>query len=398
MACTSVRKVMLFSHDAHPQMVTGAEKALLQLGEACQNHGWSAAWVSPRAGLATSRAAEMGFEVRVEPFPLLWSLIHEPHRVAEAIQLLNSFAEQSPLHQVILDFQPDLIVANSAINGLPAFLASARKIPLWWYIHEIIPGGKGMGPLLSLLHSCSDRILVPSADVEKSVSRKDQNPQKVVRLPYFTAIPPYPALLQAQKSIRHKFGWTNETAIVGWFGAIYPGKGLLEAIKSLSCVSRIDQQVVLAAAGTVVDPVYFQTCLDEARQNRCIDFQYLGVFSDIEQILPAVDIVVIPSLVEEAFPNIALEAMACGKCIAAYRSGGLKELVIQGETGYLSPKGDCLALGAFIRELLPDPVKRMQMGKKGREAAGKTYTKEIFYRQIREMLSQLMPAKRQAKE
>jgi glycosyltransferase involved in cell wall biosynthesis len=75
----------------------------------------------------------------------------------------------------------------------------------------------------------------------------------------------------------------------------------------------------------------------------------------------------LPSIVPEASPTVALEAMACGRPVVASRIGGIPEMVRHGETGLLVPPGDAPSLAAAIRALLRDQEGRKRLGENGRE-------------------------------
>ena len=71
----------------------------------------------------------------------------------------------------------------------------------------------------------------------------------------------------------------------------------------------------------------------------------------------------VPSVGNEPFGIVALEAMQCGKPVIASRIGGLADVVTHGETGLLVPPGDCRALTSAIERLLLDPDLRGRMGR-----------------------------------
>jgi glycosyltransferase involved in cell wall biosynthesis len=72
-------------------------------------------------------------------------------------------------------------------------------------------------------------------------------------------------------------------------------------------------------------------------------------------------IAVVPSLWEEPFGIVALEAMAMGKPVIASRVGGLSDIVVDGETGLLVPPGDVEALRAALVRLQGDSRLRQDM-------------------------------------
>ncbi len=81
------------------------------------------------------------------------------------------------------------------------------------------------------------------------------------------------------------------------------------------------------------------------------------------------DLFVVPSTDHETFCIAACEAMACARPVVAARTGGLPEVVRDGETGYLAPPGDAQAMAERIGALLGDAALRERMGAAG--AAGR---------------------------
>jgi glycosyltransferase involved in cell wall biosynthesis len=103
--------------------------------------------------------------------------------------------------------------------------------------------------------------------------------------------------------------------------------------------------------------------------------RFLGHRDDIPAILAASEVVAVPSVVEEAFGLTALEGMAAGRPVVAFASGGLPELVRDGETGILVRKGDVAGLASAIRRLLTDPALCQRLGAAGQRVAA-TFTTE----------------------
>ena len=73
-------------------------------------------------------------------------------------------------------------------------------------------------------------------------------------------------------------------------------------------------------------------------------------------------VVVVPSVWPEPCPTVALEAMGWGRPLVASRTGGLPDLVVDGDNGLLVPPGDPAALAAALRGLLEDDGRRHAMG------------------------------------
>jgi glycosyltransferase involved in cell wall biosynthesis len=88
-----------------------------------------------------------------------------------------------------------------------------------------------------------------------------------------------------------------------------------------------------------------------------------------EGLYGAADVVCQVSRWEEAFGWVIAEAMACARPLVATRVGGIPELVIDGETGYLVPPRSPAVIADKVVALLESESLRTQMGEAGRKLA-----------------------------
>ncbi|MDH4271891.1 MAG: N-acetyl-alpha-D-glucosaminyl L-malate synthase BshA [Candidatus Aminicenantes bacterium] len=86
------------------------------------------------------------------------------------------------------------------------------------------------------------------------------------------------------------------------------------------------------------------------------DVHFLGEQDQLEPLFFCTDLFLLPSE-EESFGLTALEAMNCSVPVIASDIGGLPEVVIHGETGYLMPVGDFEGMAAKAVDLLSDPAR-----------------------------------------
>ncbi|MBN2309927.1 MAG: N-acetyl-alpha-D-glucosaminyl L-malate synthase BshA [Candidatus Hydrogenedentes bacterium] len=103
--------------------------------------------------------------------------------------------------------------------------------------------------------------------------------------------------------------------------------------------------------------------------------EFLGKHPDIHEILPCADLVFQPSE-HESFGLVPLEAMGCEVPVLATASGGICEVVEHGVTGYLCEVGDTDAMAAYAVEILSDPDKQREMGRRGRERAMRVFPQD----------------------
>jgi len=87
--------------------------------------------------------------------------------------------------------------------------------------------------------------------------------------------------------------------------------------------------------------------------------------TELGEIYREADVLVLPTI-SDAFPLVALEAMACGTPVIASRVSGVPEMVEDWQTGFLVKPGDVGQLAMGIRFLTGDPALRNRMGANGR--------------------------------
>ena len=85
------------------------------------------------------------------------------------------------------------------------------------------------------------------------------------------------------------------------------------------------------------------------------------------------DVFVMPST-QEAFGQTALEAAACGVPVVGFNTGGIPDIVLDGESGFLCPVKDAQALRKAIEHLLINDKKRRDMGARAREHVEQNFT------------------------
>jgi glycosyltransferase involved in cell wall biosynthesis len=114
----------------------------------------------------------------------------------------------------------------------------------------------------------------------------------------------------------------------------------------------------------------------------------------LSNLLNAVDIIVLPSIALEDFPNIVLDAMAAGKVVLASRFSGIREQIIDGESGILFPPADSDAIAAAIITLWGDENFRKRLGDAAKRSYSERFTVERAVNSYQELYSRLISEKR----
>jgi glycosyltransferase involved in cell wall biosynthesis len=95
---------------------------------------------------------------------------------------------------------------------------------------------------------------------------------------------------------------------------------------------------------------------------------FAGFRSDVRALLPALDLLVVPSRTDGS-PLVVLEAMAAGLPVVVSAVGGLPDQITHGQQGLLVPPDDSAALAIALTRLLGDAALRVRMGAAGRRRA-----------------------------
>lgn len=103
--------------------------------------------------------------------------------------------------------------------------------------------------------------------------------------------------------------------------------------------------------------------------------KFIGTNENIENLLPCADLVFQPSE-HESFGLAHLEAMACRVPVLATDSGGVREVVEHGVTGYLCEVGDIESMAARAVEILSDSDLATSMGNAGRERVERLFGRD----------------------
>ena len=139
-------------------------------------------------------------------------------------------------------------------------------------------------------------------------------------------------------------------------GRLSPEKGILELVTAASGLN-----LVVAGDGPLRDRV------PQARG--------FVPHDELQRLYARAAVVACPSR-REGFGVACLEAMAHARPVVASAVGGLKDLVVDGETGLLVPPGDARTLRAALERLLGDRELRRRLGAAGRERARERFSWE----------------------
>jgi glycosyltransferase involved in cell wall biosynthesis len=127
----------------------------------------------------------------------------------------------------------------------------------------------------------------------------------------------------------------------------------------------------------------------EIRKPRHIHLGHIDRDRWISLAYSAADLTVVPSL-QDNFPNMALEAVACGVPVAGFAAGGIPDIVRPGVTGLLAQPGDAASLRRAITDLLEGDETRRRMAADCRRVAVEEYSNLRQARRYLDLYQQIL--------
>lgn len=165
-------------------------------------------------------------------------------------------------------------------------------------------------------------------------------------------------------------------------GVLFVGR--LLAHKGIDTLIRaMDAETPLTLVGRPYNPDYHQLLKDLA-QGKNVTFVTDASDEQVIAHYQSAAVSVLPSVYDDVYGNhsplpellgfAAMEAMSCGAAVICTRVGGLPELMLDGETGFLVAPGDAQELGERIRRLLGDPALAARLGVAARRRIEEHFT------------------------
>lgn len=184
----------------------------------------------------------------------------------------------------------------------------------------------------------------------------------------------------------------GDGVIFGMVALMEPRKGhrvLIDAAAATAAARpAVPFTILLEGTGPLHDALQ-ALVRERGLEARC---RFVGTESNVMNLMGAIDVLVLPSIAQEDFPNVVLEAMGMGKPVIASRLAGTPEQVQDGVTGLLVPPGDSSALAAALARLADDGAARRAMGRAARARFEERFTAPVSVRRYSELYHSLISA------
>jgi glycogen synthase len=154
-------------------------------------------------------------------------------------------------------------------------------------------------------------------------------------------------------------------------GSLVEHKGVHTAIEALGYLSKVELdlnlKLTIVGSGHKSYENHLHILVDKYRLHNKISFINQIPRDEMPDLMGVSDVLLFPSIWEEPFSRVVLEAMASGLVVIGTETGGTKEILKHGETGLSFPPGNAVALAGCVKQLIYKPELRAKLSKNGRE-------------------------------
>ena len=166
---------------------------------------------------------------------------------------------------------------------------------------------------------------------------------------------------------------------VGMIGRIAHEKGQAEFLRAAKLLAPTAINLLICGAPLFSDGMEYLEMVRGLAAGLPVEF--MGWQDDIYSVFARLDLLVVPSA-QEATPRVILEAFAARVPVVAFRSGGIPEILSDGETGFLVDPPTAQALAAKIEILLHDPDRLRTAADRAHAGWKERFTVERYQREV----------------
>jgi len=241
---------------------------------------------------------------------------------------------------------------------------------------------------------CSDVIFSQNKeDIETLIREKIAKPEKIKYLGNGIDVDKFDARRFSKEFIDEKKKDLNIPAgfnVVGIVARLVKEKGYLDLFEAFRNILKIFPKTILLVVGPE-EPEKKDAVSPEVVRSYGIEKNviFLGERSDIDEILPIVDIFVLPSH-REGFPRSILEAMAEKRPVVATDIRGCREEIENNKNGILIPIKNPKKLAEAIIYLFNNHDQTKEMGENARVKVEKYFNESIVFDRIKEEYQKLI--------
>ncbi len=285
--------------------------------------------------------------------------------------LFEMAATRRRLAELAETYRPDVIHAHSPVlNAFPALWVGRRLgIPVVYEVralwedgavdHGTTREGSARYQLSRALETAAlrrvDHVTTICEGLKREIAMRGVGGERITVIPNAVDPEAFRSGGQGDPQLRTALGLDGAT-VIGFAGSFYGYEGLDLLIEALAPLAERRPEVRALLVGGGPQEAALRRLARERGLDRRVVFAGRVPHAEVPRYYELIDVLVYPRrrirLTEVVTPLKPLEAMAHGRMLVASDVGGHRELIRDGETGFLFPAGDAQALARRIDELL----------------------------------------------
>lgn len=362
-------------------LIGGAEISLLGLLNTLQ-HEYSLTIAIPDAR-GDLQAALLAGNYKARVFPM--KRFSKAKGIIGGLQFLYNLAKNSlRMARYVKEHNIDVIYANANQSILYAaiagYLTTAKII---WHVRDNTNNkffSWALGRSVHKIICISEYIFrqIPASENKKHLIHNGVDPNVWKPAP--------------QYSLHSELGLQPDILLVGQVAQLIPWKNHFDFLKAAELVNRTFSNVHFVIIGADLfneNPAYISELkeyVNERHLNKWVSF--IGYKRNVMHYMHELD-VLIHCAPNEPFGRVIIEAMALEKPVVAYDSGGVKEIVKHGATGFLATPLQYDQLAEHVLSLLQNKNLRESFGVLARKEVIKLFNMETTNRMIKAVIDEL---------
>ncbi len=352
----------------------GAQQTLLDTAEAVLQKGWQARALVPGHGPLVEKLESLGIptgEIPSGPYRSGSKSAADSFRFA-----LDLHKQMRAISAITAQHNFDLIYVNGPRLLPAAALASRGSAQTLFHAHSHIRGvgasllGRSIQRARATTIGCSNSVLDPL--------RRCTPAQNTFVVPNGVRDTGY-----RERDFGRNGNWR-----IGIVGRIAPEKGQLEFAGAAAMLARDLSRARFVICGAPLfgsSSEYFDAV---RRRARGLPVEFVAWQSDVGPILRELDLLLVPSK-REGMARIIVEAFSAGVPVIAFPAGGIPEVVLDSETGFLTREFSADALASRIRDVIETPQALQRVARNARQAWARCYTIPAYRKNIIRVLEEV---------
>jgi len=319
------------------------------------------------------------------------------------------------IKKIIKEYKPDIVHTHASKSGAVGRLAArACNVPLIVHTFHGHVFHSYFSPFMSTMIVRFERFFAKRTDAIIAISDSQKYeltevykiapPEKVFTVPLGFNLDKYCVDQDKKKIIfQNKYGFENDEVIVGIIGRLVPVKNHEMFLEMAAIVKSTTQKNVRFA---IIGDGESRAGIEKKTADLGLSYSYFitnpkektdvvvtSWETEIDQALAGLDIVVLTSQ-NEGTPVSLIEAQSAYIPVVSTNVGGVEDIVIHGETGFITEVNEVKLFAEYVVKLIEDKSLRDRMGKSGYDNVVKRYSKKRLINDMRNLYLSFLEKKK----